>query len=66
MQLVWLALFIDAFVEPLYIRGVYKGETRFEMQVEVAARTAEAFAVWLTVTTPQVLAYRHSNLHHCQ
>lgn len=54
MQLVWLALCIDAFIEPLYIKGVYRGETRFEMQVEVAARTAEAFVVWLTVTTAQV------------
>eukprot|EP00892_Ulva_mutabilis_P001411 jgi/Ulvmu1/11270/UM073_0042.1 len=54
MKLVWLALFADAFIEPLYIRGVYKGETRFEMQVEVAARTAEAFIVWLTVTTSQL------------
>lgn len=54
MQLVWLALLLDAFIEPLYITGVYKGETRFEMQVEVAARTVEAFVVWLTMTTAQV------------
>lgn len=54
MQLVWLALLLDAFIEPLYITGVYKGETRFEMQVEVAARTVEAFVVWLTMTTAQL------------
>lgn len=60
MQMVWLALLIDAFIEPLYIRGVYKGETRFEMQVEVAARTAEAIVVWLSVTMPQV---RYSSEH---
>ena len=63
MQLVWLALFIDAFIEPLYISVVYKGDTRFEMQVEIAARTAEAFVIWLTVTTPQVRLYTANKLH---